>query len=96
MTCVRSPPTRPLDLQVCGFNICVRHESLLAQVAGVVNLLAQSRAPAFAAPVLRRSQSPMVTLKGGLDPSHIAVGELLQRLLASLGWEEARSTFWPA
>ena len=74
-------------------------DNLLAQLAAVVQLLAQGRAPAFVAPVL--AGAGLVALpkpSGGVRP--IAVGELLRRLtgkcLMALVQDDARTHFWPA
>ena len=74
-------------------------DSFMAQLADVVNLMAQGRAPATIAPVL--AGAGLVALPkpaGGVRP--IAVGELLRRLtgkcLMAVVKDEARAFFWPA
>ena len=74
-------------------------DSFLAQLAEVVSLLAQGRAPSFVAPVL--AGAGLVTLpkpQGGVRP--IAVGEILRRLtgkcLMTQVREDAQAFFWPA
>ena len=74
-------------------------ESFLTQLAAVVQLLAQGRAPSFVAPVL--AGAGLVALpkpSGGVRP--IAVGEIFRRLtgkcLMALVQQEARTHFWPA
>ena len=74
-------------------------DAFLSQLAAVVQLLAQGRAPSFVAPVL--AGAGLVALpkpSGGVRP--IAVGEILRRLtgkcLMSLVQQQARTYFWPA
>ena len=74
-------------------------DAFLAQLAAVVQLLAQGRAPSFVAPVL--AGAGLVALpkpSGGVRP--IAVGEILRRLtgkcLMSFVQQQARTHFWPA
>ena len=74
-------------------------DSFLAQLAEVVSLLAQGRAPSFVAPVL--AGAGLVALpkpQGGVRP--IAVGEILRRLtgkcLMTQVREDAQAFFWPA
>ncbi|CAE7837342.1 unnamed protein product [Symbiodinium sp. KB8] len=98
-----SPPSdRPLQSLPLAPDIApelVARESFLTQLAAVVQLLAQGRAPSFVAPVL--AGAGLVALpkpSGGVRP--IAVGEIFRRLtgkcLMALVQQEARTHFWPA
>ena len=74
-------------------------DTLPAQLASVVQLLAQGRAPAFVAPCWPvQVWSLLPKPAGGVRP--IAVGEILRRLtgkcLMTLVKDEARAHFWPA